>query len=122
MRTGTEKHPAAIMPWLLLFSIMAAGPQFLAGDPNKALAAEFIKPGSGVQVPDYRKAPKVLQVLRDGRVIHREGGVLAKPWVVSKELSARLQGLGGAPCRRPPNRRSVRRPVVQSVVLSSRAM
>lgn len=87
MKTGTEKHPAAVMPWLLLFSFMAAGPQFLAGDPNTVLAAEFIKPGSGVQIPTYRKGPKVLQVLRDGRVIHREGGALAEPWVVSKELS-----------------------------------
>ncbi len=87
MKTGLRKRAAAAAGSLLLLSFIAGGMPFLIGHPKPALSSDFIRPGSGLQLPSQRKAPDIRQVLRDGRVIHREAGALAEPWVISKELS-----------------------------------
>ena len=87
MNTGLKTRTAAASRFLLLATFMAVVLPFQTGHPKSALSSEFIKPGSGVQIPSYRKAPDIRQVLRDGRVIHREAVALTTPWVINKELS-----------------------------------
>lgn len=88
MTTGLRKRASsAVAKSLLPLGFVAGGLVLLGSLPEPAIGAEFINPGRGVQTPGRRKQPDTRQVLRDGRVIHREAGALKKPWAVSKELS-----------------------------------
>lgn len=81
-RAALAAKSAALALWLA-----AGGLSVLAGAAIPAQSAQYIKPGSGVQVPRQQRVPETRQVLRDGQLIHREGGPLAEPWGINKEMS-----------------------------------
>ena len=88
MRAGLRKRASgALAISLRSLGFLAGGMMILGNFANPAMAAEFIKPGSGVDLLNRWKPPDIRQVVRDGRLIHREAGALAEPWRVSKELS-----------------------------------
>ncbi len=88
MKAGLRNYTATTMAvFLLSLGLVTGGLMALGAPASPAMGAEFIKPGTTVGLPNRWKPPDTREVLRDGRVIHREAGALAKPWKVSKELS-----------------------------------